>query len=165
MNFKIVDYDIEKHLSLDDWIDESKHVNSKLINKYATYGEPISDSYQYFIDNPFDMANIKSFMKVFEYNDISYGVVMFHYYKEKDKYYLAINPIIINPEFINQGIGTKILKIIVQKPKEITEGKVDVVKGDIEEENIASIRILEKTGFIKSEKSENFIEYIYKITE
>lgn len=165
MNFNVVDYDIKKHKALDDWIDESKHVNSKLINKYATYDEPISESYQYFLDNPFDMANIKSFIKVFEHNDISYGIAMFHYYKEEGKCYLAINPIIINPEFINQGLGTKIMKLITLRAEEIVEGQVDIVKGDVEEENIASIRILEKAGFSKIKTNENFIEYFYKITK
>lgn len=165
MNFNIIDYNIKKHKDLDDWIDESKHINSKLINKYATYDEPISESYQYFLDNPFDMANIKSFIKVFEHNNTSYGIVIFHYYKEEDGYYLAINPIIINPEFINQGIGTQILKLITLQANEIAEGQVNIVKGDAEEENIASIRILEKAGFIKNEKNENFIEYFYKIPQ
>lgn len=165
MKFNIVDYNIKKHKDLDDWTNESKHVNAKLINKYATYNEPISESYQYFLDNPFDMANIKSFIKVFEHNNTPYGIAMFHYYKEEDEYYLAINPIIINPEFINQGLGTKIMKLITLKAKEIAEGQVDIVKGDVEEGNIASIRILEKADFIRGEKKDNFIEYFYKMTK
>lgn len=165
MKFKIVDYDIKRHVSLDEWIDESKHINAKLINKYATYNEPLSETYKYFLDNPFDMANIKSFIKVFEYDDISYGVTVFHYYKESDKYYLAINPIIINPIFINQGIGTKILKEIILKAEKLTSGNVDIVKGDSEKTNIASIKILEKAGFVKGNKNENFIEYIYILTK
>lgn len=43
---------------------------------------PISNSYQYFLDNPFDMANIKLFIKVFECNNMAYGVAIFHYYKD-----------------------------------------------------------------------------------
>ena len=108
------------------------------------------------------MANIKSFIKVFEYNGEAYSVVMFHYYKEDNEYCLAINPIIINPKFIAQGIGTKILKLIVLKAEDIVEWRVDIVKGDVEKENVASIRILEKTNFIKNKNNDNFFEYIYK---
>lgn len=90
---------------------------------------------------------------------------MFHYYKKDDEYYLTINPIIINHEFINQGIGTKTLKLIILIDKEIVDGQVDVIKGDTEEENLASIRMLEKSGFIKSKNNDNFIEYFYKITK
>ncbi|NLB48615.1 MAG: GNAT family N-acetyltransferase [Erysipelotrichia bacterium] len=162
--FTIVDYDINKHKLLDDWIDESKYINVKTINKYATYHEPISETYQYFLDNPFDMANIKSFIKVFERDGISYAVTIFHYYNDNDKYYLAINPIIINPKLINQGIGTIVLKLIVLKAKKIAEGKVDIIKGDTEKTNVASLRIFEKSGFIKSKKNDDFIEYIYKLT-
>lgn len=165
MDYKIVNYDLKRHYILDKWIDESEHVNAKLINKYATYNEPISNTYKYFLDNPFDMANIKTFLKVFEHDHEFYGVAVFHYYKEEEKFYLAINPIVINPKFINQGIGTKILKQIVENVRQISGGHVDIIKGDTEESNLASIRILEKSGFIKDKQNDNFIEYTYDLTK
>jgi len=77
-----VDYNIKKHLSLNDCLDDSKYANLKLINIQHTMNLPISNSYQYFLDNPFDMANIKLFIKVFECNNMAYGVAIFHYYKD-----------------------------------------------------------------------------------
>lgn len=165
MKFKIIDYNIEKHCSLDEWIDETKHSNAKLINKYATYNEPISDAYKYFLDNPFKMANIKSFIKIFENKDIVYGIVVFHYYNEKNVFYLAINPLIINPKFINLGIGTKILNQIVIEAKDIAKGHVDIIKADTEETNLASIKIFKKCNFIDNAKNDNFIEYIYELVK
>lgn len=159
MKFNIIDYEINKHISLDSWIDESNHPNAKLINKFATFNEPLSDTYQYFLDNTLDMANIKSFLKVFEHDDIFYGTAVFHYYEEDNKYYLAINPI-INPEFINQGFGTNILKQIVVNAKKIAGGEIDVIKGDTNEDNIASIKILEKVGFKNISKNDIFLEYV-----
>ncbi len=165
MKYKIKDYDLKEHISLDDWIDESKYINAKKINMYAAYNEPMSDTYHYFLNNPFDMANIKTFIKVFESENIYYGVAVFHYYKEEDKFYLAINPIIINPEFINQGIGTIIIKQIVEEAIEFTKGHIDIIKGDAEESNKASIKILEKNGFKIKDINENFIEYIYELKQ
>jgi len=129
MNFEIIDYNIHKHKFLDEWIDESKNQNAKLINMYATFNEPFSKTYQYFLERPYDMANIKSFIRLFANKDIIYGIVVFHYYNEKDKFYLGINPIIINPQFLGRGIGTKILKQITNQANKITEGHVDIVKG------------------------------------
>lgn len=163
MNFEIIDYNIHKHKFLDEWIDESKNQNAKLINMYATFNEPISKTYQYFLEHPHDMANIKSFIKLFANDNVIYGVVVFHYYNEKDKFYLGINPIIINPQFLGRGIGTKILKQIIIQAVKITRGHVDIVKADTEETNIASVKMLEKVGFIKAAKNNNFVEYVYKI--
>lgn len=148
---------------MDEWIDESKYLNAKVINKYATYNEPISGSYKYFLENPYDMANIKSFIKIFLNEGVIYGIVTFHYYNENNKFYLGINPIIINPEFFGRGIGTHILNQIINQADEITEGSVDVVKADTDEANIASIKMFEKIGFTKMAKNSNFIEYIYEI--
>ena len=163
MNFEIIDYNIHKHKFLDEWIDESKNQNAKLINMYATFNEPFSKTYQYFLEHPYDMANIKSFIKLFAHDNVIYGVVVFHYFNEKDKFYMGINPIVINPQFLGRGIGTKILKRITNQANKITEGHVDIVKADTEETNIASIKMLEKVGFIKAAKNNNFVEYIYKI--
>ena len=41
MNLNIAYQDIKKHLTLDDGIDWSKHINVKAINKYVTYNELI----------------------------------------------------------------------------------------------------------------------------
>ncbi len=164
MNFEIIDYNINTHKLLDEWIDESKHANAKLINRYATFNEPFSKTYQHFLEHPYDMANIESFIKLFAKNDIIYGVAMFHYYNEMDKFYLGINPIVINPAFWGRGIGTEILKEITIYVDKITEGHVDIVKADTDETNIASIKMLEKVGFIKGAKNKNFVEYIYKIS-
>ncbi|CCV64195.1 hypothetical protein BN85406180 [Alteracholeplasma palmae J233] len=165
MKFEISDYNIEIHKYLDKWIDESKYLNARLINKYATYNEPISKTYKYFLDNPYEMANIKSYIKLFISEDVVYGIVVFHYYNEKKKFFLAINPLVVNPEFMNHGIGSKLLRQIVLQAREIAGGHVDIVKADVENANIASMKIFEKMGFAKEIKNNNFIEYIYNLTE
>ena len=116
-----------------------------------------------FLKHPYDMANIKSFIKLFANEGFIYGVVVFHYYNETDIFYLGVNPIIINPEFFGHGIGTKILKEIVNSVDKITKGHVDIIKADTDETNIASIKMLEKAGFVKGAKNNNFVEYSYKI--
>lgn len=163
MEFEIIDYNINTHKMLDEWIDELKNPNAKLINMYATFNEPISKTYQYFLKHPYDMANIKSFIKLFANEGFIYGVVVFHYYNETDIFYLGVNPIIINPEFFGHGIGTKILKEIANSVDKIAKGHVDIIKADTDERNIASIKMLEKAGFVKGAKNNNFVEYSYKI--
>lgn len=162
MNFEIIDYNVHTHKFLDEWNDESKNANAKLISMYATYNEPISKTYQYFLEHPYDMANIKSFIKLFLNEGVVYGIVVFHYYNENGKFYIGVNPIIINPGLLSQGIGTKILKEIIIQADKITEGYIDIIKADTEETNIASIKMFEKVGFIKESNNNNFVEYSYK---
>ncbi len=163
MKFNILDYDKQKHKDIDNWIDEDKYQNAKLINKFATYNETISETYEYFINNPFDMANIKSFIKIFEKNNIFYGIVIFHYYVEKNIYYLGINPIIVNPNLMNKGIGTQIIQQIINEAKEIANGQVHFLRVNIEEKNIVSLKLIKKFDFKKDQIENNFTQYSYKL--
>ena len=69
---------------------------------------------QYILNNPYEIANIKSFIKVFKNKQTIAGVVVFHYYVNNEKYYLGINPIVVNPNMMNKGIGKSILKQIIK---------------------------------------------------
>lgn len=164
MNFKIVDYDIEKHKQLDQWNDEKLYLNAKQINDYALYDEPLSSFYNHFQENPFDMANIRSFIKVVEGDKDILGAVVFHYYLEDEKYYLTINPIVINPLKMNQGIGTNILRYIIKEAREIADGKVDYLRCNLNMSNEASIRLFTGRGFIEeNEEDGGFKNYFYKL--
>ncbi|MGI6359997.1 MAG: GNAT family N-acetyltransferase [Acholeplasmatales bacterium] len=163
MKYIIEDYNIRAHKEIDTWIDEKKYKTAKLINKFALFNEPLSDFYKHILDNPNDLANIKSFIKVFKDSDNILGVVVFHYYVDANIYYLGINPLIVNPSLMNKRIGTNILKIIVKELKRIFNDKVDFIVAKIDETNHISIKLFEGLGFRIKEKDENFTKFIYQV--
>ena len=123
------------------------------------------EQHHYFLEHPFDMANIKSFIKVFEVKGTVVSVVAFHYYVENEIYSLSINPLIVHPEKMNQGFGYQTLKLIVENPYDIVEGKVDIVKALVKIDNTVSIKMFEKIGFKKEKTDEGFIDYTYQIKQ
>ena len=163
MTYIIESYDPLKHKIVDSWILEEKYINAKQINKFAFFNEPISKNHKYILNKPYEMANIKSFIKVFKSDETIVGVVVFHYYIENEKYYLCINPIVVNPDIMNQGIGKSMLTQIIKNSKIICGGEVNYIKALSEEENIASIKLFEAVGFKKEEVDKNFISYIFNI--
>ncbi len=124
MKYIIEDYNISKHQEVDTWVNEKKYENAKIINEFALFNEPISDFYNHICTYPHDLANVKSFIKVFKNTNNILGVVVFHYYVD-EVYYLRINPLIVNPSLMNQGIGKNILKEITKNLNEIINDKVD----------------------------------------
>ncbi|MDD4090462.1 MAG: GNAT family N-acetyltransferase [Acholeplasmataceae bacterium] len=163
MTYLIESYDPLKHKIVDSWILEDKYINAKQINEFAFFNEPISTNYKYILNNPYEMANIKSFIKVFKSDETIVGVVVFHYYTDNEKYYLGINPIVVNPDMVNQGVGKSMLNQIIKNSKIICGGEVNYIKALSEEKNIASIKLLETVGFKKEEVDKNFISYIFNI--
>jgi len=114
MEYLVENYNPKEHKVIDEWILEDKYYNAKQINEFALFNEPISLHYKYILNNPYEMANIKSFIKVFKNKQTIAGVVVFHYYVNNEKYYLGINPIVVNPNMMNKGIGKSILKQIIK---------------------------------------------------
>lgn len=161
MKYIIEDYNIDKHQVIDTWIDENKYKQAKLINKFALFNEPISEFYHYILASPYDLANIKSFIKVFKDNDNILGVVVFHYYVIEDIYYLGINPLVVNPSLMNLGIGKNILTEIIKNLTTIINTKVDYLVADIEKTNDISIKLFMSVGFTLKEKYDNFLKFIY----
>ncbi len=163
MTYLIESYDPIKHEIVDSWILEDKYINAKQINEFAFFNEPISTNYNYILNNPYEMANIKSFIKVFKSDKTIVGVVVFHYYNDNDKFYLGINPLVVNPDMMNRGIGKSILNQIIKNSKIICGGEVNYIKALSEKKNIVSLKLLERAGFKKEEADKNFISYIYNI--
>lgn len=122
MAYLIESYNPIKHKIIDCWILEDKYINAKQVNEFAFFNEPISTNYKYILNNPYEMANIKSFIKVFKSDKTIVGVAVFHYYNDNNKYYLGINPIVVNPDMMNKGIGKSILNQIIKNAKIICGG-------------------------------------------
>ncbi len=163
MKYIIEDYNTFKHQEIDTWIDEKKYKNAKIINKFALFNEPISDFYHYICSNPFGMANIGSFIKVFRDKDIIVGVSVFHYYVEENIFYLRINPLFVNPKLMNRGIGKNILKDIIKSLNEINNSRVDYLTAKVEKTNLIGIKLFKSASFKITKKDDDFIEFIYKV--
>ncbi len=114
MEYLVENYNPKEHKVIDVCILEDKYYNAKQINEFALFNEPISLHYKYILNNPYEIANIKSFIKVFKNKQTIAGVLVFHYYVNNEKYYLGINPIVVNPNMMNKGIGKSILKQIIK---------------------------------------------------
>ena len=73
----------------------------------------------------------------------------------------SINPLIIHPEYRNQGYGTRILSYIVDNIEEIIKDQVTQIYATIEESNIHSIKLFEHAGFQSASLNENFKNYYF----
>lgn len=68
--------------------------------------------------------------------------------------------IVVFPEYQKQGIATTLLKDIQTRKFELDFTKI---QASIDEENIASIKLFEKCGFVCIGKDEELLEYAYII--
>lgn len=155
------DYMIEVDKKLDKWIDEEYSENAEYINKYALYNEPISKLYRWYKKHPYEMSNIRTYLKVAE---IDYKVVAFvviNYGMIDNQYVASLNPIVIDPKLMFKGLGTKILINFFENAEEILNTKVDVFDAGIDIDNKVSIHIFEKLGFKEIGRTEDkkFIYY------
>ena len=72
------------------------------------------------------------------------GVVSFYYFKPEHK--KAELGFWILPKFWNQGITTEVLKTVIEYCHQ--EKGIHRLEAFVEEDNVASARVLEKTGFV-----------------
>ena len=67
--------------------------------------------------------------------------------------------ILIFPEFQRMGLGTKVIGDIQQDIFEINYDKIFV---SIDERNVASIRLFEKSGFLMESQEDELLNFVYK---
>lgn len=156
-----IDYHPNEHKTIDDWMLASYSQHHEKINRFAFFNEPISKTYEHFLKNPNDMANIKTVIKVIEDETDIIGIAILHYYTDQDIYVLGINPIVVNPLFMGIGHGQKTLKELVGYAEQIIDGPVDQLLASIDANNLTSLHIFKKVGFIQKFMNEGFIELLY----
>ena len=147
LSFRLYDKIID--IDLDDWSkkDYSPYYND--INKYALFDESISELYQSYIDNPDQMGSIFDKIIVVEEKNLKIALIVINYFEsEKDyKKVLGINPIIINPKYINQGYGKRIIQYLIDSKGRMFDMMPDRLYAGIDVSNLRCKHLFESIGF------------------
>ena len=142
-------YDKELDIDLDEWSkkDYSNYQND--VNKFALFNETISQIYNSYIENPGQMGSIFDKVIVVEENSLKIAVIVVNYFIDEldNKKVLGINPILVNPKYINQGYGKKIIKYLINIQGRIFDMLPDKMYAGIDVTNIRCKHLFEKLGF------------------
>jgi len=92
------------------------------------------------------------FYKVYE-NDSLIGSI--HLEKQETVLFMAL---VVFPEFQRRGIGTSIVNDIQKDIFGLNYQRIEI---SIEEQNLASLRLFQKAGFVFTSKHEELIELVY----
>ena len=111
LNFRL--YDKKLDIDLEEWSTKEYSEYYNDVHKYALFDESISKLHQWYIDNPDQTGSIFDRIVVVEEDDLKVAIIVINYFEsERDnKIVLGINPILINPKYINKGYGRKLYKI------------------------------------------------------
>lgn len=146
MSFKVIlrdEYSFNKDKYLNDISvlylnDDCKLANIDDISKHLDFIFNVPNSLLVLL---YDDDKLVSMVNGYEYNNINHD--------------WCICSLFINKEYRGQGLGYKTLKYIIEEIKKYNPNKI--VSG-IEQDNISSIRVHEKIGFINSGMMWNEIE-------
>ncbi len=142
----------------------SKMLNAWLTDeatkKYAMFDSTFDEEFTYYQSNTYE-EQIKDVLKVIYVDGKLIGYVVFNYYAYEGIREVSINPLIIHPNYRNQGYGRYVLSYLVSNIEEIIEDKVTQIYATIEESNISSIKLFEHVGFHCTSLNENFRNYYF----
>ena len=136
-------YDKTLDIDLDEWSTETYSNYYDIVHKYALFNETISCLYNSYIQNPNQMGSIFDRIVVAIENDLKIAFLVINYFEDNNKKVLGINPLLVNPKYINKGYGTDVIKTIINQSYP-----------HIKELNPAQKAVLE-AGYL--EKKNNFI--------
>ena len=146
-NFRL--YDKEFDIDLDEWSkkDYSNYQND--VHKFALFDETISQIYNSYIENPDQMGSIFDKVIVVEEGNLKVAVIVVNYFidEKNNKKVLGINPILINPKFINKGYGKKIIKHLINIKGRSFDMLPDKMYAGIDIDNKRCKHLFESMGF------------------
>lgn len=113
------------------------------------FDESISKLHQWYIDNPDQTGSIFDRIVVVEEDVLKVDVIVINYFEsERDsKKVLGINPILINPKYINKGYGKKIIKYLIDNKGKILEMLPDRIYAGIDVSNSRCRHLFENLEF------------------
>lgn len=133
---------------IDEWGKEEYSYNFSIVNRFALFGKKLSEIYEWYCTHICEMSNIFDKIIVVEENNIKLAIIIFNYYYDQEmKKVAGINPILINPLYINRGLGKKIIREIISLNCNICNMKPDYIYAGIDVDNIPSKKIFEANGF------------------
>ena len=162
-------YNKERDIDLDEWSkkDYSNYQND--VHKFALFDETISQIYNSYIENPDQIGSIFDKVIVVEEDSLKVAVIVVNYYIDENdnKKVLGINPILVNPKFINKGYGKRIIKCLIDIKGRIFNMTPDKIYAGIDIDNIRCKHLFEKLGFklVGQTDDNDFLYYEFNIDE
>lgn len=156
MNFVWEDYDYNKHMIIDEWLNDDN------VKKYATFDDiSFNDEWSYYVNSKEYIVNKNAFCKVIYDVEECIAVVILLYYQGR----LSINPIIVNPKCQNKGYGARIIKELITNIKTLLPCDIKEIYAGIDVNNVACIKMFQKCGFVLESvhPDGDFLNYIYTI--
>lgn len=147
LNFRL--YDKELDIDLEEWSTKEYSEYYSDVHKYALFDERISELYQWYIDNPDQTGSIFDRIVVVEEDDLKVAAIVINYFEsERDgKKALGINPILINPKYINQGYGKRIVTYLIDCKGRLFGMIPDRIYAGIDVINLRCKHLFESLGF------------------
>ena len=160
LNFRL--YNKELDIDLEEWSKKDYSLYYNDVHKYALFNENISDLYQSYIDNPNQMGSIFDKIVVVEENNLKVALIVINYFKSErdEKKVLGINPILINPKYINNGYGRKILQYLINCKGKIFGMLPDRIYAGIDVSNARCRHLFMSLGFKQVGQTEDN-EFLY----
>ena len=160
LNFRLYDKDLD--IDLEEWSTKDYSIYYNDVHKYALFNESISKLYQWYIDNPDQTGSIFDKIVVVEEDDFKVAIIVINYFEsERDnKIVLGINPILINPQYINKGYGRKIIQYLINNKGRIFGMLPDRIYAGIDVENLRCKHLFESLEFKLVGKSDDN-EFLY----
>lgn len=156
-------YDQEQDVDLDEWSNKDYSDYQNDVHKFALFDETISQIYNSYIENPDQMGSIFDKVIVVEEGSLKVAVIVVNYFiDEKDnKKVLGINPILVNPKYINLGYGKRIIKHLIDIKGKKFNMMPDKMYAGIDIDNIRCKHLFERLGFklIGSTDENDFLYY------
>ena len=160
LNFRL--YDRKLDIDLEEWSTKEYSEYYNDVHKYALFDESISKLNQWYIDNQDQTGSIFDRIVVVEEDELKVAIIVINYFEsERDnKIVLGINPILINPKYINKRYGRKIIQNLIDCKGRIFGMLPDRIYAGIDVDNLRCKHLFESLEFKLVGKSDDN-EFLY----
>ena len=149
----------ENHFEIDTW----NNMNSD-IDKYAMYGDTLSEQALWYKDNPDDIiSNYKDLIYVIKEATRTIGFVICNISFIENYYIANINPIVINPAYLKNGYASLVIEDLIKNSSKLLVKNLKYIMVMIEKSNVGSIKLFEKIGFSIFKEEQTFLQYRFNI--
>ena len=160
-------YNLQLDKDLDEWSKEEYSNYYEQVHTFALFNENISDIYNWYNLHPMEMSNICDKCVVVECDNLKIAFMVINYFEKENKKVLGINPIVVNPKYINKGYGKSILSDLSSKRGNVLDLTTDCIYAGIDDNNLICKNVFETLGFKNtgSTKDKDFLYYEYHFTD
>ncbi|MGI6781398.1 MAG: GNAT family N-acetyltransferase [Acholeplasmataceae bacterium] len=158
-------YNEKEHKEIDQWILQRYSSNSGLINEFALFYEPLSKIVKWYHDNPNQMSNLFDLILVAREKNKIIGFIIINYFTENNKKTIGINPIVVEPNLIGIGYGTKMIKDIISKKGKIFDMDPNDLYVTVSVNNDMANKMFQALSFkiVGYSPNNDFIYYTYDL--